>query len=135
MNDMIMDGIIALNNAKKYVDKSLDGLGAIRGSPCIIKSSTVKDDGTEIVFEWTGTSGAKETNTIFIKNGSVEDIGGSIASKEGILGLRIWNGKFQYKQNNGIWIDISDVSIPENPDDPTTDIDIADKDDIDNLFP
>ena len=55
--------------AKKYVAQSLDGLGAVKGANCTIKSTTQKDDGTEIVFEWTGISGTKETTTILVKNG------------------------------------------------------------------
>lgn len=69
MAEMIMDGIIALNQAKKYTAESLDGLGAVKGANCTIKSTTPKDDGTEIVFEWTGISGTKETTTILVKNG------------------------------------------------------------------
>ena len=69
MAEMIMDGVIALNKAKKYTADSLDGLGALKGANCTIKSTTPKDDGTEIVFEWTGTSGTKETTTILVKNG------------------------------------------------------------------
>ena len=55
--------------AKKYTQKSLDGLGAVKGANCTIKSTTPKDNGTEIVFEWTGISGTKETTTILVKNG------------------------------------------------------------------
>ena len=69
MAEMIMDGVIALNKAKKYTADSLDGLGALKGANCTIKSTTPKDDGTEIVFEWTGISGTKETTTILVKNG------------------------------------------------------------------
>ena len=69
MAEMIMDGIIALNNAKKYVAESLDGLGALKGANCTIKSTTEKDDGVELVFEWVGNSGAIETTTVFVKNG------------------------------------------------------------------
>ena len=69
MAEMIMDGIIALNKAKKYVAKSLDGLGALKGANCTIKSPTEKDDGVELVFEWVGNSGAIETTTVFVKNG------------------------------------------------------------------
>lgn len=132
MADIIMDGIVALNKAKKYVAESLDGLGAVKGSPCTIKSATVSEDGTEIVFEWTGISGAKETKSIFIKNGSNSTIteSSTIASKDGVLGMRVWNGKFQYKQDNGVWIDISEVNGSVSSDN-----DIADENDIDNLFP
>ena len=61
--------IVTYALSKKYVAKSLDGLGALKGANCTIKSTTPKDDGTEIVFEWTGTSGTKETTTILVKNG------------------------------------------------------------------
>lgn len=81
MAEMIMDGIIALNQAKKFTAESLDGLGAIKGANCTIKSTTPKDDGTEIVFEWTGISGTKETTTILVKNG---EQGNGIAKVEKI---------------------------------------------------
>ena len=61
--------IVTYALSKKYVAKSLDGLGALKGANCTIKSTTPKDDGTEIVFEWTGISGTKETTTILVKNG------------------------------------------------------------------
>ena len=69
MAEMIMDGIIALNQAKKYVAKSLDGLGALKGANCVVKETKTVDGGTEVTFEWTGTSGTKETTTILVKNG------------------------------------------------------------------
>ena len=55
--------------SKKYTQKSLDGIGALKGANCTIKSTTPKDNGIEIVFEWTGVSGTKETTTILVKNG------------------------------------------------------------------
>ena len=67
--------------AKKYTQKSLDGLGAVKGANCTIKSTTPKDNGTEIVFEWTGISGTKETTTILVKNG---EQGNGIAKVEKI---------------------------------------------------
>lgn len=81
MAEMIMDGIIALNKAKKYTAESLDGLGALKGSPCTIKSTTETPDGTEVTFEWTGTSGTKETKAILVKNG---EQGNGIAKVEKI---------------------------------------------------
>lgn len=60
---------VTLKQAKNYADKLVQGLGSIKGANCTIKSTTPKDNGTEIVFEWTGTSGAKETTTILVKNG------------------------------------------------------------------
>ena len=58
-----------LKQAKKYADKLVQGLGSIKGANCTIKSTTKKDDGTELVFEWVGNNGLKETTSIFIKNG------------------------------------------------------------------
>lgn len=55
--------------SKRYIDKTVEGLGSIKGQPCTIRSVTEKDNGTEIVFEWTGANGASETSTIFVKNG------------------------------------------------------------------
>ena len=61
--------IVTYALSKKYVAKSLDGLGALKGANCTIKSTTEKDDGVELVFEWVGNSGAIETTTVFVKNG------------------------------------------------------------------
>lgn len=69
MAEIIMDGIIALGRAKKYVAESLDGLGALKGANCVVKETKTVDGGTEVTFEWTGTSGTKETTTILVKNG------------------------------------------------------------------
>ena len=69
MAEMIMDGIIALNKAKKYVAKSLDGLGALKGANCVIESVDTVPEGNRVTFSWTGTSGTKETTTILVKNG------------------------------------------------------------------
>ena len=69
MAEMIMDGIIALNKAKKYVAKSLDGLGALKGANCVIESVDTVPEGNRVTFSWTGASGTKETTTILVKNG------------------------------------------------------------------
>ena len=69
MAEMIMDGIIALNQAKKYTQKSLDGLGALKGANCVIESVETVPEGNRVTFSWIGTSGAKETTTILVKNG------------------------------------------------------------------
>ncbi len=64
-----MTGTTAYALSKKYVNSSLDGLGALKGSPCAIKSTTETDQGTVIVFEWTSASGTTEETTILVKNG------------------------------------------------------------------
>lgn len=64
-----MEGIIAYALSKKYTQKSLDGLGALKGAPCVIKETKTVEGGTEVTFEWIGISGATETQTILVKNG------------------------------------------------------------------
>ena len=81
MSEMIMDGIIALNQAKKYVAKSLDGLGALKGANCVIESVETVPEGNRVTFSWTGISGTKETTTILVKNG---EQGNGIAKVEKI---------------------------------------------------
>lgn len=71
-----MNGSVALSQAKKYTDKSLQGLGGIKGSPCTIKSVTEVNNGTEIIFEWESQKGISETSTIFVENG-VDGIDGN----------------------------------------------------------
>lgn len=73
--------IVTYALSKKYTQKSLDGLGALKGANCTIKSTTEKDDGVELVFEWVGNSGAIETTTVFVKNG---EQGNGIAKVEKI---------------------------------------------------
>ena len=69
MAEMIMDGIIALNKAKKYTAESLDGLGALKGANCVIDSVETVPEGNRVTFSWIGSSGTKETTTILVKNG------------------------------------------------------------------
>ena len=61
--------------SKSFTKKSLDGQGALKGAPCTIKSTTKVSDGTNITFEWTGTSGTKQTSTIKVMDGlSIADV-------------------------------------------------------------
>ena len=57
----------ALAAAKRYVASTADSLGSLKGAPCTIKSQTETDDSYIITFEWTGTSGTKETSQLIIK--------------------------------------------------------------------
>lgn len=61
--------IVTYALSKKYVTKSLDGLGALKGANCVIESVETVPEGNRVTFSWTGTSGAKETTTILVKNG------------------------------------------------------------------
>ena len=61
--------IVSYALSKKYTQKSLDGLGALKGSNCVITKTEVTDKGTEITFEWKSYNDVKETTTILVKNG------------------------------------------------------------------
>ena len=37
--------------AKKYTDKTVEGLGAIKGANCVVKETKTVDGGTEVTFE------------------------------------------------------------------------------------
>lgn len=60
---------LTLSAAKGYTDESLLGLGSLKGAPCTIKSITEVDGGQKVTFEWTGTSGTKQTSEMIVKNG------------------------------------------------------------------
>lgn len=55
--------------ARKYTDDSIEGIGSVKGAPCTIKSIT-KDDGvSDVEFEWTGSSGTKMTQHMYVNDG------------------------------------------------------------------
>lgn len=54
---------------QSYVRSSLDGLGALKGAPCTIKSIEEVEGGNKVTFEWTGESGTKQTRTMIVKDG------------------------------------------------------------------
>lgn len=61
--------IVTYALSKKYVAKSLDGLGALKGANCVIESVDTVPEGNRVTFSWISTSGTKETTTILVKNG------------------------------------------------------------------
>lgn len=61
--------ILTLGSSKTYTDESLLGLGSLKGAPCTIKSITEVNGGQKVTFEWTGTSGTKQTSEMIVKNG------------------------------------------------------------------
>ena len=77
-----MNGTTAYALSKQYVADTADSLGSLKGAPCTIKSQTETDDSYIVTFEWTGTSGAKETSQLTIKK-----------PKDGIDGTNGKNGK------------------------------------------
>lgn len=60
---------VTLGIAKKYVDETAKGLGAVKGAPCTIKSITEGEDGSTIIFAWTGADGTEQTGTTFLPRG------------------------------------------------------------------
>ena len=64
-----MTGLQAYVLSKKYTKQSLDGVGALKGAPCTIKSTTETDEGTIVVFGWTDNNGISQETTILVKNG------------------------------------------------------------------
>jgi hypothetical protein len=55
--------------AQNYVDKTAQSLGAVKGAPCTIKSITEGEDGSTIVFSWTGADGTEQTRSTFLHRG------------------------------------------------------------------
>ena len=54
---------------KKYTDKSLDGIGALKGAPCTVQS-VVKTDGRSVVtLEWQSNSGVIQTSKVYVNDG------------------------------------------------------------------
>ena len=64
-----MNGTTAYALSKQYVASTADSLGSLKGAPCTIKSITEVDGGQKVTFEWTGTSGTKQTSEMTVKNG------------------------------------------------------------------
>lgn len=105
-----MTGLQAYVLSKKYTKQSLDGVGALKGAPCTIKSTTETDEGTIVVFGWTDNNGITQETTILVKNGKDGKDGNGIAKIEKIntVGLidtyRITfddGSTFDYKVTNG----------------------------------
>ena len=79
-----MTGLQAYILSKKYTEQSLDGVGALKGAPCTIKSTTETDEGTIVVFEWTDNNGITQETTILVKNGADGKDGNGIVKVEKI---------------------------------------------------
>lgn len=67
-----MDAVV-LALAKNFTEKSLIGLGALKGAPCTIssieKTTEGTDEGTNITFQYEDNEGKTYTETVFIKDG------------------------------------------------------------------
>lgn len=56
--------------SKKYTDKTVVGLGGLKGANCIIKSIEYLNGVHTVTFEWTGNDGTVETDMIEVENGT-----------------------------------------------------------------
>lgn len=61
--------IVTYALSKKYTDKTAEGLGALKGANCTIKSITENDSNIAVTFEWTGAGGTKETSVMTVPKG------------------------------------------------------------------
>ena len=80
-----MTGLQAYVLSKKYTKQSLDGVGALKGAPCTIKSTTETDEGTIVVFGWTDNNGITKETTILIKNGKDGEKGANGKDGNGVV--------------------------------------------------
>lgn len=60
----------ALQLAKIYVKKTLQGMGALKGKNATIQSITQVAGGNNVVFSWTLDDGTVKTQTMFVKDGA-----------------------------------------------------------------
>lgn len=81
---MGMSGDLAYIRSKKYVQETADGLGAVKGEPCTIKSIDKTDTGNRVTFGWTSNSGAEKTSIMEVADG--EDGAPGPQGQQGIQG-------------------------------------------------
>lgn len=66
----------SLTLAKKYVDESLVGVGAIKGSPCEIKQENFDNEGNTIItFYWVDKDNKEYTKDVIVNRGKKGDQG------------------------------------------------------------
>lgn len=54
----------------KYVQDSLEGVGALRGAPCTIQSISEITGGNRVTFSWKDASNVTHTQTLDVMNGT-----------------------------------------------------------------
>jgi len=62
--------IVTYALCRKYVQKTADALGAVKGANCRIKSITHQDGVNTVTFQWTGISGAIEERDMVVYDGT-----------------------------------------------------------------
>ena len=54
---------------KKYTDESLDGVGALKGAPCKVRSVEKIDGRSIVTLEWKSDSGVVKTSEVYVNDG------------------------------------------------------------------
>lgn len=62
--------IITYALSKSYTNKIAEGLGAIKGASCVVKSQTEDDNYVYVTFGWVGSAGTEEETIVQIKKGA-----------------------------------------------------------------
>ena len=89
-----MNGTNAYVLARKFVENTAIGLGAVRGKNCNISSIVEEDDKSILTFKWTGDDGTVQSSTMTVKNGvSITDV--SIDETTNILTCTFSDGTTQ----------------------------------------
>lgn len=89
-----MNGTNAYVLARKFVENTAIGLGAVRGKNCNISSIVEEDDKSILTFRWTGDDGTIQSSTMTVKNGiSITDV--SIDETTNILTCTFSDGTTQ----------------------------------------
>lgn len=57
--------------SKKFTEKSMVGLGAVQGAPCTIKSIEPVEGGQKVTFEWTGTDGSSQNDSLIVPSSAI----------------------------------------------------------------
>lgn len=65
-----MKDVEIIGMLKSYVQKSLVGVGALKGAPCKIQSITDGDGFHTVKFEWTDDGGTSHTSDMIVNDGS-----------------------------------------------------------------
>ena len=66
--------VVTLAIAKKYTKKTIEGAGAVKGSPCTIKQITPVEGGNKVTFEWELTDGTKQTMDMIVNDGTTPHV-------------------------------------------------------------
>lgn len=130
--------IVTYALSKKYTEKSLKGVGALKGAPCRVTAIEEVEGGNKITLSWTDIDGKTLSESLIVKNG---EQGNGIAKVEKIKTVDLVDtyrmtfddgSTFDYEITNGNSsgsgkIDIIKVNGTELPIvDKTVDIEIPD---------